>query len=157
MSKEKGLESIVPPLELCKQIPTGAFADSALVWTKPWTYLNTVGMQPEIAPRPELYLRRNAMLFDEFTVKYAHDEAPHIIPVGELYPAPTLQEILEALGNHGSVFTRRDDEGWMVMLEIAGDDEGYGYDAKIERDLTNPTTAALRLWLEVTKKEKKER
>lgn len=27
------LESIVPPLELCKQIPEGCFEDSALVWT----------------------------------------------------------------------------------------------------------------------------
>ena len=26
------LESIVPPLELCKQIPAGEFEDSALVW-----------------------------------------------------------------------------------------------------------------------------
>ena len=26
------LKSIVPPLELCKQIPTGEFEDSALVW-----------------------------------------------------------------------------------------------------------------------------
>lgn len=28
----KTLETLVPPLELCKQIPAGAFADSALVW-----------------------------------------------------------------------------------------------------------------------------
>ena len=27
------LEDIVPPLELCKRIPAGAFEDSALVWT----------------------------------------------------------------------------------------------------------------------------
>jgi hypothetical protein len=26
------LENLVPPLELCKKIPAGAFADSALVW-----------------------------------------------------------------------------------------------------------------------------
>lgn len=26
------LESIVPPLELCKKIPAGEFEDSALVW-----------------------------------------------------------------------------------------------------------------------------
>lgn len=26
------LESIVPPLELCKQIPAGEFEDSVLVW-----------------------------------------------------------------------------------------------------------------------------
>ena len=31
MSKQ-GLENIVPPLELCKQIPAGEFEGSALVW-----------------------------------------------------------------------------------------------------------------------------
>lgn len=28
------LEQLVPPLELCQQIPDGAFADSALVWVR---------------------------------------------------------------------------------------------------------------------------
>ena len=28
------LENIVPPLELCKQIPVGEFEDSALVWCR---------------------------------------------------------------------------------------------------------------------------
>lgn len=32
------LESIVPPLELCKRIPAGKFADSALVWNEDETY-----------------------------------------------------------------------------------------------------------------------
>ena len=31
-SEKKGLESIVPTLELCRRIPQGAFADSALIW-----------------------------------------------------------------------------------------------------------------------------
>lgn len=30
--KDKTLESLVPPLDLCKQIPEGAFVDSALVY-----------------------------------------------------------------------------------------------------------------------------
>ena len=28
----KKLEDLVPPLEICKRIPAGAFADSALIW-----------------------------------------------------------------------------------------------------------------------------
>lgn len=116
------LESLVPPLELCKKIPEGKFADSVFEW-------NTHGKTDGSA---------------ELQVK-ASDKRRY----GFYFPAPTLEEIWEALENHGRVYTQRDDDGWMVMLEIAGDDEGYGYDAKIERDPDNPATAALRLWMEV--------
>lgn len=30
------LENLIPPLELCKQIPAGEFDDSALVWYRFW-------------------------------------------------------------------------------------------------------------------------
>lgn len=40
------LESIVPGLELCKLIPAGAFADSALVWV-------IAGSKAAIYPRPQ--------------------------------------------------------------------------------------------------------
>lgn len=122
------LESIVPPLELCKQIPKGAFADSALEWV-------TCG---DTEPKYKAVDKRHF---------------PYIPEEGALvYPAPTLAEILEALENHGRVYTQRDDDGWTVMLEIAGDEEGYGYDAKIERDTAKPETAALRLWLQINKR-----
>ena len=121
------LENLVPPLDLCQQIPQGKFDDSALVLAQLFTGHMVV------APR-------------EAAVENAWDI---------IAPAPMLAEIMAALANHGSAFTRRDDDGWMVMLEIAGDDEGYGYDAKIERDTTNPATAAMKLWLEVCGKETK--
>jgi hypothetical protein len=115
------LERLVPDIKLCKKIPEGKFADSALVWQ---ARTDAIELEWIVVPREQAE------------------------PMMRRIPAPTLAEISEALENHGSVFTRRDDDGWMVMLEMAGDDEGYGYDAKIERDPANPATAAMKLWLE---------
>ena len=53
------LEDLVPPLELCKRIPEGCFADSALVWNEGFVKGNFVieqrgfGMH-YIAPAPTL-------------------------------------------------------------------------------------------------------
>lgn len=63
------LESIVPPLELCKRIPAGEFEDSALVWVDSSTQ-NPGGVFVE--PR-----------------RYDID--------GTYRPAPTLEEIIEEL------------------------------------------------------------
>ena len=62
------LESIVPPLELCKQIPEGEFEDSALVWVK----------DPDGI---EMVLPREVAQFE-------HDE---------MVSAPTLEEIINEL------------------------------------------------------------
>lgn len=64
------LENIVPPLELCKQIPAGEFADSALVWVGGSTQKpSDVFVEPR---------------------RYVID--------GTHRPAPTLEEVLEAIG-----------------------------------------------------------
>ena len=63
------LESIVPPLELCKQIPAGEFEDSALVWYRFWG-------EDNVRPRDQ---------WSGF-----NGERPA--------PAPTLEEVLEAIG-----------------------------------------------------------
>lgn len=64
------LKSIVPPLELCKLIPEGEFEDSALVWVDGNTQNpNSVFVEPR---------------------RYAID--------GTHRPAPTLEEVLEAIG-----------------------------------------------------------
>lgn len=56
------LKSLVPPPDLCKQIPAGEFADSALVWCRvrgedavcPRTqWVGVDGMGPVPAPTPE--------------------------------------------------------------------------------------------------------
>ena len=51
------LESLVPPLELCKQIPTGKFEDSALVWRwngKSGAIFARAGYPNETYPAPTL-------------------------------------------------------------------------------------------------------
>lgn len=63
------IESIVPPVELCKQIPEGEFEDSALVWYRFWG-------EDNVCPRDQW------RGFDW--------ERP--------VPAPTLDEILESIG-----------------------------------------------------------
>lgn len=68
------LESIVPPLELCKKIPAGEFEDSALVWEK-----------------SEKYFQATEIIDYEYKV-VARDESKGG------FPAPTLEEVLEAIG-----------------------------------------------------------
>lgn len=68
------LESIVPPVELCKQIPEGEFEDSALVWEK-----------------SEKYFQATEIIDYEYKV-VARDESKGG------FPAPTLEEVLEAIG-----------------------------------------------------------
>ena len=64
------LENLVPPLELCKQIPAGEFEDSALVWV-------VKGNEEECAPRTMFNAIPNSW---------------------KVFPSPTLDEILEAIG-----------------------------------------------------------
>ena len=63
------LEAIVPPLELCKQIPEGEFEDSALVWVYDEDGIELV-MPQEVA-------------------QYKHDG---------MIPAPTPEEIIIDIG-----------------------------------------------------------
>ena len=63
------LKNIVPPLELCKQIPAGEFEDSALVWCR-------VLGEDVVCPR----------------ARWVGVDGTTSIP------APTLEEVLEAIG-----------------------------------------------------------
>lgn len=69
------LESIVPPVELCKRIPAGEFEDTALVWCR-------VRGEDVVCPRE------------------------HWVGVFGMspVPAPTLEEILDALDDLGADF-----------------------------------------------------
>jgi hypothetical protein len=66
------LKNLVPPLELCKLIPAGEFADSALVWETPSSSF------PEDQKFHVFIRRRNVFMHNK-----------------DMIPAPTLQEILE--------------------------------------------------------------
>ena len=95
------LESIVPPVELCKLIPAGEFEDSALFW-KPfenrdgWCVLIRIGLK--------FNNKRNSFLV----------------------PAPTLEEVLEAI---------REIQAWDTLTITRATD-----------DKTKLATAALRRW-----------
>ena len=83
------LESIVPPLELCKRIPAGEFEDSALVWV----YDDVVGFLCRASGCEQIHKKK-------WQLEHNH---PRKIAIRrkcgqEIYPAPTLAEILEAIG-----------------------------------------------------------
>lgn len=102
------IEQLVPPLELCRQIPKGAFADSAFCWVE--------------YPRGDL-------------------------SKAELFPAPTLAEIIERIGDHSKVSVCRASRvrgEWRVSAQ--NERGNCAYSLYLE---DNPAAAALRLWLEV--------
>lgn len=80
------LENLVPPLKLCKRIPEGAFADSALVWSR---------RASRFAPH-EWVIPRG----------YAAE-------VSDIAPAPTLAEIMPECGN--PFYMWNDGKGWEVF------------------------------------------
>ena len=78
------LEILVPPLELCKQIPKGCFADSAMVW----------------ANNPKLGFQVMPRIFNTFGDNCEHHY--------EGIPAPTLAEIIYKLNNNADIWQDAD-------------------------------------------------
>lgn len=74
LSPKLNLEELVPPVELCKQIPEGEFAGSVFVWSYSCDRRNT---EPFVDRREDVeYCRRDLL------------NAPPV------HPAPTLEEIM---------------------------------------------------------------
>ena len=116
----KGCESIVASLELCKLIPAGEFEDSALVWV----YDDVVGFLCRTSGCEQIHKK-------EWQLEHNH---PRKIAIRrkcgqEIYPAPTLAEILESIGEV---------ETWDTMTMT-----------RITNGKQNLTTNALKRWLEV--------
>ena len=93
------LESIVPPLELCKQIPAGEFEDSALVWV----YDDVVEILCRTSGCEQIHKK-------EWQLEYNH---PRKIAIRrkcgkEIYPAPTLEETMTSLLNY---------DGWLLKID----------------------------------------
>ena len=114
------LERIVPPLELCKQIPVGEFEDSALVWV----YDDVVGFLCRTSGCEQIHKK-------EWQLEHNH---PRKIAIRrksghEIYPAPTLAEILESIGEV---------ETWDTMTIY-----------RITNGKQNLTTTALKRWFKV--------
>ena len=120
----KKLEDLVPELELCKKIPEGAFADSAMVWMDD-------GHGGKICePR-----------------RYAPYQ--HIIA-----PAPTLEEIMDELPKYNenevslALVPAFNSDG---DIRIFGEAWSVGYTHKCNVTDKKSATAALKLWLELNK------
>ena len=114
------LKNLVPPLELCKRIPEGEFEDSALVWV----YDDVVGFLCRTSGCEQIHKK-------EWQLEHNH---PRKIAIRrkcgqEIYPAPTLAEILESIGEV---------ETWDTMTMT-----------RITNGKQNLTTNALKRWLEV--------
>ena len=113
------LENLVPPRGLCKMIPEGAFADSALIWMydgQDWWV--------------------NAREFDA-----SYDEAHPAPTLAEIMAEIVKLKDLRGLNNH--VYLKWDREAWRADC---WDD---GYHVIEMHDIANAATAALKLWLEL--------
>lgn len=128
----KTLGDLLPPLELCRQIPEGAFEDSSLVYC-------VVG-DGRGGERWYLVERRNAG-----ETKYP-----------EMHPAPTLAEILEELPKYDNSGVPLSCTYWVpedAPKNTPSDTWHVGY--KVNNSIWDKSavTAALKLWLEVSNKE----
>jgi hypothetical protein len=112
MSKEP--KDLVPPLELCKKIPAGEFEDSAFEWFSNYHFGG--------------WLVEKRGFADAFTDN------------GELYPAPTLQEIMaEIQFAQVSIFAN----GSFVIHPR------FGKKRNVRCYDDNAATASLKLWLKL--------
>ena len=113
------MEGLVPELELCRQIPEGAFEDSVMVITQDGC----------------VEIRKGSML------KYR--------PEIKKYPAPTLEEILIAQPRIVLIFQYDydyDTSIWRGIWRAGVFDSQQGPISKYD---CKPVNAALKLWLEL--------
>lgn len=122
------LENLVPPIDLCKQIPAGHFEDSALVWVLDkeldFVYARELVEVEDPMPAPTLaeVLREMALypnLFRMMTVEVDKPEETTVVAEFQNFPYN---------GKPGGVLHEEKDE--------------------------NGATAALKLWLDLIVKEK---
>lgn len=117
--EKKTLESLVPPLDLCKQIPQGAFENSVLVW------MGDLDGDPVLFPR-------ECGICNQYGAEIA------------IAPAPTLAEIMEEIDQSfdANLIATFNLGQWVVEYRHYPK-KGIG------SDNFNPATAALRLWFDV--------
>lgn len=121
------IEELVPPIDLCKKIPAGEFADSALCWVDKGhaCVLPDCVIPPEQHPFVEL--RRYTIQGDEI-------------------PAPTLQDLIIALSDisYYSIKIYEVFNEWNVECLVEYGERFVSADSSY-----NPATAALKLWLKL--------
>ena len=129
--KPEELDSIVPPRELCAQIPRDCFRNSALVWWGACVY-------------PRLY--PDGVCYGQPWHKRSTIPAPTLAQiVAELTPGEDGCGVLSQFG--------KDKNGWFMMFSFEGadDDYGTGLDIYETKDKNNAAKAALELWLALRK------
>ena len=123
------LESLVPPLELCKLIPAGEFEDAAVAWI----HADVVGFVcrtsgcEQVAGKEWQLIRSNAS-----RVIRARKRGE------EIYPAPMLEEIMGAMP-YCQIYRRKN--GSFVGC----------YDTRWDQKVSGETgsMAALKMWLKL--------
>lgn len=105
------LKELVPPIELCKKIPAGEFANSAL-----------------------LYVVRHGMNVEVFNDVMVRQDLDHWSGT-ENYPAPTLQEIITNCGPAYSFTAKNHPAADKSMVEEAL--EAWLKIKKIEKETNN--------------------
>lgn len=132
----KTIESIVPPLELCKRIPAGEFEDSALVWV----YDDVVGFLCRTSGCEQIHKK-------EWQLEHNH---PRKIAIRRksghaIYPAPTLEEILR------EIYKEND----QISAVCVYHSDGLTINGKGFNDLRDSAaTAALKRWMQIRKGER---
>lgn len=124
------LIDIVPPLELCKKIPDGEFADSALLFA----------CQPDDDDGEEINVFPRAMIEH---LENRCGGTPYT-----LYPAPILQEVLGDLTKlcvTPEIFYAHEN-CWKAIGATLDADGMFKYHQEGSR---SPATAALNLWLKL--------
>ena len=128
------LESLVPPLELCKLIPAGEFEDAALVWV----YDDVVGFLCRTSGCEQF--RKKVWQLQK---NHPRKIAAHRKCGQEIYPAPTLEETITSLLTYG----------WLVKIDcrIQLDTLIEFYSEKQSKTEFGNTASetALRLWFKV--------
>lgn len=129
------LKNLVPPLELCKKIPAGEFAESALMCEAMLGMASRQVLDIRIIPRQKI--TNNPYVDRKLGREYY------------IYPAPTLHEIMAEL----SLCDEYCDTGWFCMV---GDPDHWSI-GNCECDLyvrngtesDSPEAAALKVWLKM--------
>ena len=144
---------LVPSAELCQKIPDDAFQESALVHAIPYG----VGGDGKLTPALgyEVFPRNMVVCDESLTGKdYKDFDGSHgVVYCYSMIPAPTLQEIMDALyadaeGCCQIVNCFYDKEGWDVVADYeCHDGSGYGSSCVQRKDVKNPANAALKIWL----------
>ena len=123
------LKQLVPPLELCKQIPEGNFTATALVWCGDTFYQN-------------IYVLPRAC-------------GGCIKKDVNIAAAPTLEEILTALEDIGFHYPTAFKQNGTWQVNCTSCKNGFhDPDLQDSSDMDNAATAALKLWLQLITSQK---